>query len=44
MEEAVRRQVLSVVVEGLAHRHPVALNAPAALRQAAALSLMGGAA
>jgi len=39
MEEAVRRKVLSVVAEGLAHRHPAAVAAPAALRQAAAQTL-----
>jgi AcrR family transcriptional regulator len=41
MEEAVRLRVLSVVAEGLAHRHPVALEAPQALRQEAAASLAG---
>jgi AcrR family transcriptional regulator len=41
MEEAVRRRVLSVVAEGLAHRHPAAVSAPVALRQAAAATLVG---
>ena len=42
MHEAVRRRVLSVVGEGLAHRHPVAMTAPQALKQEAALTLAGG--
>lgn len=41
MTEAVRRKVLSVVAEGLAHRHPVAIAAPSALKQAAAMTLVG---
>ena len=41
MEEAVRRRVLSVVAEGLAHRHPAAVAAPIALQQAAAQTLVG---
>jgi AcrR family transcriptional regulator len=42
MEEAVRTCVLSVVAEGLAYRHPAALEAPITLRQQAALTLVGG--
>jgi AcrR family transcriptional regulator len=41
MEEAVRGKVLSVIAEGLAYRHPAAVNAPTALRQQAAATLVG---
>ena len=41
MEEAVRRKVLSVVAEGLAHRHPTAVAAPVELQQAAVATLVG---
>lgn len=42
MEEAVSRKILGVIAEGLAHRHPVAIAAPVALKQTAALTLAGG--
>ena len=42
MEEAVRCRVLRVVAEGLAHRHPAAIAAPASLKQAAVATLTGG--
>jgi AcrR family transcriptional regulator len=43
MEEAVRREVLNVIAEGLAHRHPAAMAAPPELQQAAVATLVGGA-
>jgi len=39
MQEAVRRRILSIVAEGLAHRHPVAIAAPLSLKQEAAAAL-----
>lgn len=40
MREAVRREVIQVVAEGLAHRHILALRAPKGLRRKAALQLI----
>lgn len=44
MAAARDRNCLPVLAQGLAHRHPVALRAPEAQRQAAALWVAGGAA
>jgi hypothetical protein len=41
MREAVARQNLRVVAQGLALRHSVAVNAPYSLRRAAADSIVG---
>ena len=40
MEEAVRREILPVIAEGLATRCPIALAAPPAVRQAAIAGLV----
>lgn len=40
MTEAVRTGCLSVLAQGLASRHPVALEAPIELREAAAMSII----
>lgn len=39
---AILRENLTVIAQGLALRHPIALGAPLALRQAAAATLVGG--